>query len=40
MYGNHLPVTGFSGLVYAVVGLVLLLAAGVAAGFRLVFRRH
>jgi LPXTG-motif cell wall-anchored protein len=34
MYGGQLPTTGFSGVVYAVVGLCLIVAAGVSAGAR------
>jgi LPXTG-motif cell wall-anchored protein len=34
MYGGQLPTTGFSGLVYAVVGLCLIAASAVAAGAR------
>jgi LPXTG-motif cell wall-anchored protein len=34
MYGGQLPTTGFSGLVYAVVGLCLIAVGAVAAGAR------
>jgi LPXTG-motif cell wall-anchored protein len=34
MYGGQLPTTGFSGIIYAVIGLCLIVAAGVAAGAR------
>jgi len=39
VYNGQLPVTGFSGLVYAVVGLLLLAVALVAGLFRMAFRR-
>jgi LPXTG-motif cell wall-anchored protein len=34
MYGGQLPTTGFSGIIYAVIGLCLIVAAAVAAGAR------
>jgi LPXTG-motif cell wall-anchored protein len=34
MYGSQLPTTGFSGLVYAVVGLCLIAASAIAVGAR------
>ena len=34
MYGGQLPTTGFSGVIYYVVGLCLIVAAAVAAGAR------
>jgi len=34
MYGGQLPTTGFSGVIYAVVGLCLIVAGAVAAGAR------
>lgn len=34
MYGSQLPTTGFSGVIYAVVGLVLIAVGLVAAGAR------
>jgi LPXTG-motif cell wall-anchored protein len=34
MYGGQLPTTGFSSVIYAVIGLCLLVAAAVAAGAR------
>jgi LPXTG-motif cell wall-anchored protein len=34
MYGGQLPTTGFSGLIYAVIGLCLIVAGAVAAGVR------
>jgi LPXTG-motif cell wall-anchored protein len=34
MYGGQLPTTGFSGVIYAVVGFCLIVAAAVAAGAR------
>jgi len=34
MYGGQLPTTGFSSVIYFVVGLCLLVAAAMAAGAR------
>jgi LPXTG-motif cell wall-anchored protein len=34
MYGSQLPTTGFSGLIYAVVGLVLIAVGLLIAGAR------
>ena len=34
MYGGQLPTTGFSTVIYAVIGLCLIIAAAVATGAR------
>jgi LPXTG-motif cell wall-anchored protein len=34
MYGGQLPTTGFSYVIYAVIGLCLIVASAVAAGTR------
>jgi LPXTG-motif cell wall-anchored protein len=40
MYGNgQLPVTGFSGIIYAVVGASLLVGAGVLRGAQFIARK-